>query len=98
MRFTSPLLPARDGDGAADPDRGRRDGGVTALNQRLRELAAALPVADFERMYMTDLLRSLLDRGVRLTAATIQGGWLEIDSASDLALAERLVAQGRIRG
>lgn len=53
---------------------------------------------DVRNMYMTDLLQGLADSGHPLTAVPIHGGWLEIDSPSDLAVAEKLIEAGRIPG
>jgi len=47
-------------------------------------------------MFMTDLLQGLVNLGARVAAEPIDGGWIEIDSPSDLALAERLVREGRL--
>ncbi|MGB0909673.1 MAG: NTP transferase domain-containing protein [Nitrospirales bacterium] len=41
--------------------------------------------------YMTDFLQHLINNGHRLTPVFIEGGWLEIDHASDLDLANELV-------
>ena len=49
-------------------------------------------------MFMTDMLQMLIDTGVAVTAVEIEGGWVEIDHSSDLAVAERLVAEGRLDG
>jgi choline kinase len=48
-----------------------------------------------DKMYMTDLLQGMADRGVVLSPARIAGGWAEVDSPSDLALAEALLVEGR---
>ncbi len=40
--------------------------------------------------YMTDLLRGMIEAGHDLHAATIEGGWLEFDTSSDLAAYEGL--------
>ncbi len=48
-----------------------------------------------DAMYMTDFLQGIADRGTRLTPVKIAGGWAEIDSAKDLALAEKLILEGR---
>jgi choline kinase len=45
-------------------------------------------------LYMTDLLQGLIGRGARLKAVEIYRGWVEIDSARDLAVAERIVGAG----
>ena len=51
--------------------------------------------ADFDRMFMTDLLRHLIHEGHAVQAVPHQHGWLEVDSASDLALGETLLADRR---
>ncbi|MBT8063015.1 MAG: phosphocholine cytidylyltransferase family protein, partial [Gammaproteobacteria bacterium] len=47
-------------------------------------------------MYMTDLLQAMASEPVGLAPVLIDGNWLEIDSVSDLELAERLLRQGRL--
>lgn len=37
----------------------------------------------FERAYMTDFLQELVDRGVRVRAVPIHGGWMEFDTPRD---------------
>ena len=44
-----------------------------------------------EVMYMTDVLRGLIDAGHQVKGVAINGGWLEIDTPSDLELARQLV-------
>ena len=44
----------------------------------------------FAQLYMTDLLQGLIDQGRAVHAVPIRGGWLEVDSTTDLALAEKL--------
>jgi len=39
---------------------------------------------DAVKMYMTDLLQSLIDTGVPAVPVFINGGWLEVDSSEDL--------------
>lgn len=51
---------------------------------------------NLDGLYMTDLIQGMIDLGVPVTAIPIEGGWVEIDSATDLALAERLTAEGRL--
>jgi len=48
-----------------------------------------------DSMYLTDLLQGMADRGSILTPLEIRGGWVEIDTPSDLALAESLIREGR---
>lgn len=45
--------------------------------------------------YMTDLLQAAADRGHRVHAVWIEGGWLEVDSVSDLKLAESLTVPAK---
>lgn len=47
-------------------------------------------------MYMTDFLQHLIDRGMSVRPVLIDGGWLEVDSASDLDLYNRLHREGRL--
>jgi choline kinase len=49
-----------------------------------------------DRLYMTDLLRGMIKRGDKLAAVETLGGWVEIDTPRDLAVAEDLVAGGRL--
>lgn len=51
-----------------------------------------------KNMYMTALLQSLINKGDPIHSISIQGNWLEIDSLSDLKLAETLtsVEQGQL--
>lgn len=51
-----------------------------------------------QRLFMTDLLQGMVDLGYPVAAVPIDGGWVEVDSLSDLHLAERLVAAGRLAG
>ena len=37
-----------------------------------------------EKAYMTDLLQSMIDLGYRLDSAPVHGGWVEVDTVSDL--------------
>lgn len=39
---------------------------------------------------------ALIDRGQRLRAVPVEGGWLEIDSLRDLEVGERLAVHGRL--
>jgi L-glutamine-phosphate cytidylyltransferase len=41
------------------------------------------------KMFMTDLLQGAIDAGVPVQSVPVSGGWLEIDSRSDLELAEK---------
>jgi len=39
---------------------------------------------DFDNMYMTSFLQMIIDKLMPIQAVRINGGWLEIDSVSDL--------------
>lgn len=83
-----------------------RGAGVAALRESYERAAdadrAGLPpyggTRRLDQLFMTDLLQGLIDEGTPLHPIEVAGGWLEIDSTSDLALAERLarVADGRL--
>jgi choline kinase len=47
----------------------------------------------WRKAFMTDLLQELVRRGETVKAVPIRGGWCEVDSPRDFALAERIVAQ-----
>jgi L-glutamine-phosphate cytidylyltransferase len=51
-----------------------------------------------ERIHMTDFLRATLHDGQRVTAAVVNAGWLEVDTASDLALYEDIARGSKLRG
>lgn len=84
-----------------------RGEGVTALREAfalaqrggasVKAVFPALATRPAQTMFMTDLLQGLINLGAAVTAVPIQGGWVEVDSPSDLALAERLVRAGRLR-
>jgi choline kinase len=46
----------------------------------------------FEVAYLTDLLNDLIDGGVAMTPAFIDGGWREIDTVEDLERAKAVVS------
>lgn len=47
-------------------------------------------------IYITDLLQGMISLGQRVNAVPINGQWVEIDTLSDLSVAERLIEQGRL--
>lgn len=67
-----------------------------SLYAKLCEARSADKHHDPRRMYMTDLIQTLIDDGLPVDAVDIHGGWVEIDSVEDLILAERLVRDGRL--
>lgn len=48
-----------------------------------------------EKAYMTDLLQLMIDEGNALSAVRVQGGWVEVDTVSDL---ESVVTRERLAG
>lgn len=48
------------------------------------------------QMYMTSLIQLLIDQGWKVDVAEVDGGWLEVDTLSDLETYERLAAEGRL--
>jgi choline kinase len=81
-----------------------RGSGVQVLRSAFQRAVAedALGVMPFggsrslDRLHMTDLLQGLVSLGHRLEPVSIDGGWVEIDSAADLLVAESLIASGRL--
>lgn len=51
---------------------------------------------DFDNMYMTSFIQSLIDSGWAATPAYINHGWLEVDTVEDLALYERMATEGTL--
>ena len=79
-------------------------GGVAALEgamaaARVDQAAGRHPFGGprpLDALYMTDLLQGMIARGGRVMPVPIDSGWVEIDSPRDLAVAEELVAGGRL--
>jgi choline kinase len=44
----------------------------------------------FSKLFMTDFLQGLINHGAEVWPAWVEGGWIEIDTLSDLDLASRL--------
>ncbi len=47
----------------------------------------------WRKAFMTDLLQELVNRGERVMAVPVSGGWCEIDSPRDFEIAEPIVTQ-----
>ena len=45
----------------------------------------------FDNMFMTSFLQLLIDNGMPLKAVTINGGWIEVDEASDIPFFDEFV-------
>jgi choline kinase len=48
------------------------------------KLAGVLRGKSLEKAYMTDLLQAMIDLDIRLDAVAIHGGWVEVDTVTDL--------------
>jgi L-glutamine-phosphate cytidylyltransferase len=83
---------------------GFREEGIVVLRaawgQACADDAAGRPVFrridGLRRLFMTDILDEIAGATRLVGAVPIHGGWVEIDSHADLALAEELVAAGRL--
>lgn len=51
---------------------------------------------DFENMYMTTFLQSLINSGWKIGAAIVNNGWLEVDSVDDLHCYETMAKNGQL--
>ena len=51
---------------------------------------------DISQIYMTTFLQWIIDHGRAIQAVPLDGGWLEVDTASDLELYGRLHREGRL--
>lgn len=51
---------------------------------------------DLPNMYMTSFLQHLIDLGIPVRAVPVDGGWLEVDSTTDLRVYDRLASEGRL--
>ena len=66
----------------------RPDGWRTAEN-----LLAGMPAQSVDALDMTGMLSSLVSAGTRVAAVPVAGRWCEVDSAADVALYERRLAE-----
>lgn len=51
----------------------------------------------FDRMYITDFLQIMIKKGVIISPLEIERGWVEVDSLSDIKIAENIVKKGSLR-
>lgn len=51
---------------------------------------------NFNNLYMTDLLQYLIDKKIKINAAIVNKGWLEVDSVNDLNLYKKLVKNNKL--
>jgi choline kinase len=51
---------------------------------------------NFDNMFMTSFLQSLIDAGWKVKAAMVENGWLEIDSVEDLHHYEKMAKNGEL--
>jgi choline kinase len=82
-----------------------RGEGVSALAAAYEAAEAAerdgrLPFGgsrSLDKLYMTDLLQGLIAGGTRLQSVPIDRGWVEVDSPTDLAVAEKIAATNELK-
>lgn len=65
--------------------------------REIREVLTQLDDSTRDRLDMTSLLGRLIRAGIPIRATAIHSSWGEVDSASDLALYERMLREGRMR-
>jgi choline kinase len=60
--------------------------GAQQLRQVFHDASAkgSLRGKSLEKAYMTDLLQAMIDLGYRLDSVPVHGGWVEVDTVSDL--------------
>lgn len=60
--------------------------GIKQLKKAFNDakISGALRGKSLEKAYMTDLLQEMIDLNFRLDAVTVNGGWVEVDTVSDL--------------
>jgi len=60
--------------------------GIKQLKKTFNDakISGALRGKSLEKAYMTDLLQEMIDLNFRLDAVTVNGGWVEVDTVSDL--------------
>lgn len=68
---------------------------VAAYHELIR---SGLDEAILAGLYMTDFIRILISKGWSVMAAEVNRGWLEVDSADDLALYQRLYDSNQLQG
>jgi len=51
---------------------------------------------DFDNLYMTSLLQSLIDQQWQVQACLVDKGWLEVDTSDELARYQQLLASGEL--
>jgi hypothetical protein len=67
--------------------------GWETIRMHLARWERAEGATAIDRLDMTGLLRRLLDDGVRLPCVEVDGGWVEIDTLSDLHAIERALPE-----
>ena len=51
---------------------------------------------DFDNMYMTSLIQHLIDQSWDVRASLVDNGWLEVDTAEELAIYDRMAEDGSL--
>ena len=52
---------------------------------------------DCKKMFMTEFIQHLINKGFNVRASFTDGGWLEVDSFQDLALYEKMYLDGELK-
>lgn len=52
---------------------------------------------NFSNMYMTSFIQQLIDNGWHVSASLVNNGWLEIDTAEELEMYQKLHDSGKLR-
>jgi len=64
--------------------------------RQIRNFAEGWPQPRRDAADMTTLLRGLVEAGISVATVAVAGGWGEVDSASDLALYEKMLEEGSL--
>ncbi|MDW5326753.1 phosphocholine cytidylyltransferase family protein [Plantactinospora sp. KLBMP9567] len=62
----------------------------------IERLLGSLPAAQADRLDMTTMLQLLVEQGLPIRTVPCVGDWVEVDSASDLALYEQMLRAGEL--
>jgi L-glutamine-phosphate cytidylyltransferase len=55
------------------------------------------PNLPFNKSYMTDFLRGLIQKEIKIKGIKVNGGWLELDTIHDLELYEQMYENGELK-
>jgi choline kinase len=69
---------------------------LIAVHDEVGENPAWAMGRSLRKCYMTDMVRGLIQAGIPVRPAMVDGGWLEVDTPEDLAAYNRLAGAGRL--